>query len=182
MHENENSTFDEIYKQNKNRIHYQLYKLGIHDPHNEYYTEGIHAMWNAYKKYEPNKGPMGTYFNYTIRYGLIDMLRKKTTQLNQQDKATQIQEAEIDNGNHYGTYKFPVVDKTDISIHDHTFWKFIQSRLTTNQWKWVESYIIQGLSQKEIAAQEGVSTEAVKSWAKETRRKLQAEEQRLQRM
>ncbi|MCR1835650.1 hypothetical protein NSA56_14975 [Oceanobacillus caeni] len=35
-------------------------------------------MWTAYQKYEPNKGHLATYFNYTIRNRPIDLIRKKT--------------------------------------------------------------------------------------------------------
>lgn len=178
----ESPPFQTIYEQNKNRIHYQMYKLGIHDPHNEFYTEGIYAMWNAYKKYQPIKGPMGTYFNYQIRYRLIDMLRRKTTELNNADNVIEQQKADLDNGNHHSAYKYPVVDTTGISIHDKTFWTFIRSRLSENQWKWVNGYIINGLSQKEIAEAEGVSPDAVKSWSREARKKLHKEEVALKRL
>src|SRR5699024_9792430 len=133
--------FETIYNQNKNRIHYQMHKLGIHDPHNEYYTEGIYTMWNAYKKYQPNKGLMGTYFNYQIRYRLIDMLRKNTATLRQADKAAQHKKVEIDNGNNSSTKKQPLIEQTDIQLTNDTFWNYIRSRLTENQWKWVNGYI-----------------------------------------
>lgn len=179
MPENKQDTFDQIFKQNKNRIHYQMHKLGLQDPHNEFYTEGIYAMWNAYKKYQPNKGPMGTYFNYQIRYRLIYMLRKKTNELIKIDEATQKGQADIDDGNRYGTLRRPMVNNTGINTRDNTFWTYIRSRLTPNQWKWVRYYIIAGMSQHDIATQENVTTEAVKSWGKEARRKLRQEQTKL---
>lgn len=181
MHNNKD-TFEDIFNQNKNRIHYQMHKLGIHDPHNEFFTEGIYAIWKSYKRYQPNKGPMGTYFNYQIRYSLIDMLRKKTSELNNIDKATKTKETDLTNGNHYGTQKYPLPGKTDIDIHNDTFWKFIRSRLSANQWKWVQYYIIEGMSQAEIAVQENVSIDAVKSWAREARKKLREQEDILKNM
>lgn len=179
MTNNEKFTFEEIYNQNKNRIHYQLHKLGIQDPHNEFYTEGLYAMWMAHKKYEPNKGPMATYFNYQIRYRLIDKLRKQASDITNEEKATEEQKNTLDDGNRFGLMKFPVVDKEGITVDDHTFWKRVRACLSDNQWKWVSFYIIHGMSQKEIAEHENVSIEAVKSWAKEARRKLRAEEERL---
>ncbi|MGG4181292.1 sigma-70 family RNA polymerase sigma factor [Virgibacillus pantothenticus] len=74
---NSHITFEEIVKQNERRIYYQLHKLNIRDPHQEFYQEGLVAMWNAYETYQPDKGPMATYFNYTIRNRLIDLIRKK---------------------------------------------------------------------------------------------------------
>jgi len=179
MNNDKKFTFEEIYNQNKNRIYYQMHKLRIHDPHNEYYTEGLYAMWQAHKKYEPDKGPMATYFNYMIRYRLIDKIRSKSADSTRQEKITHEKMNTIDNGNRYGLMKFPVVDADGITVDDHTFWKRVKARLTENQWKWVCYYIIHGMSQKEIAEQEKVSVEAVKSWGKEARRKLRAIEDRL---
>lgn len=78
-----------------------------------------------------------------------------------------------------GTHKFPLIQHTDISPQDNTFWNYIRSRLTPNQWKWVNSYIINGLSQKEIAQREGVTPDAVKSWSREARKRLRQEEENL---
>ena len=182
MSKKENDLFEDIYEQNKKRIHYQIHKLGIQDTHHEFYTEGIYAMWNAHKKYEPTKGPMGTYFNYHIRYRLLDMLRRKTTELNKADRITQLKQSEIDHGHKHTTSKQPLVHKTEITPSDTTFWTFIRSRLTHNQWKWVDNYIIQGMSQKEIAEKECVTIEAVKSWAKGARNRLRLEESSLKDM
>lgn len=64
-------TFEEIYEQNKRRIHYQIHRLNIQSPYEEFFQEGLCAMWHAYEKYNPDKGPMSTYFNYTIRNRLV---------------------------------------------------------------------------------------------------------------
>jgi len=70
----ENDKFEEIFKQNEKRIYYHMHKLGIRDPLGDFYAEGLFAMWTAHQKYEPNKGPFATYFNYTIRNRLIDLI------------------------------------------------------------------------------------------------------------
>jgi len=79
--ENNDFTFDEILKQNERRIHYYIHKLNIRDPHQEFYQEGLVAMWNAYEKYEPDKGQLSTYFNYSIRNRLIDLIRKENNRI-----------------------------------------------------------------------------------------------------
>ncbi|WP_234402366.1 sigma factor [Oceanobacillus damuensis] len=54
-------------------------------------------MWAAYKKYQPDKGPLATYFNYTIRNRLIDLLRKKSRTLQEEDKSHEpIEEATVE--------------------------------------------------------------------------------------
>ncbi|MDY0395881.1 sigma-70 family RNA polymerase sigma factor [Virgibacillus halophilus] len=69
-------SFEEIYEQNKRRIYYQIHKMNISDPYHDFFQEGLCALWNAYETYNPDKGTMATYFNYTIRNRLIDKIRK----------------------------------------------------------------------------------------------------------
>ncbi|RDW21432.1 hypothetical protein CWR48_03250 [Oceanobacillus arenosus] len=70
-------TFEAFFKQNENRMHYHMQKLGIYDTDWKYYMEGLSAMWIAYKKYEPNRGLLATYFNYVIRERLIELRGEK---------------------------------------------------------------------------------------------------------
>src|SRR5699024_7833280 len=67
--------FRDLLMRNKQRIYYQLHRLNINDTHQEFYQEGLVAMWDAYRTYKADKGPFATYFNYTIRYRMIDLLR-----------------------------------------------------------------------------------------------------------
>ena len=66
--------FEEILKQNERRIYYHMHRLGIRD----FYAGGLFALWMAYKKYEPDKGPLATYFNFMIRNRLIDKIRQES--------------------------------------------------------------------------------------------------------
>ncbi|SEQ47260.1 RNA polymerase sigma factor, sigma-70 family [Virgibacillus subterraneus] len=182
MKKEEKLTFDEVFEQNERRIHYHMLKLGIKDPHREFYVEGIYAMWMAYKKYNPNKGPLGTYFNYIIRNRLIDMLRQKTREDHNQSKITHKEICEVDNGNSCGEAKTPVIDTSGVTLPDCEFWHSVKEMLTENQWKWVKFYIIEGIPLQEIAQQEGVSEDAVKSWGRQTRRKLKGEKEVLVRL
>src|SRR5699024_6603210 len=77
MEEKTKKTIEEIAKQQERRVHYHIHRLSLRDPHEEFLQEGLVAMWNAYEKHEPDKGPLATYFNYTIRNRLIDLIRKK---------------------------------------------------------------------------------------------------------
>ncbi|UJL45782.1 sigma-70 family RNA polymerase sigma factor [Virgibacillus sp. NKC19-16] len=172
----DNVTFEEIFKQNERRIHYQIHKLNIRDPHQEFYTEGLVAMWNAYEKYQPDKGPMATYFNYTIRNRMIDLMRKQNREQDNGASYKQEHKTQIDDGNYYrsGAFSYPMmkVAETGAALYDAEFWQDVRGQLTENQWKWVRYFVIEDMPVKEIAEQEGVSVEAVKSWGKEVRRKL----------
>ncbi|MFD1850948.1 sigma-70 family RNA polymerase sigma factor [Oceanobacillus bengalensis] len=168
-------TFEEIFQQNEARIHFHVRKLGIHDPYKDFYSEGLYAMWDAYKKYQPDKGPLATYFNYTIRNRLIDMIRKKTRDNEKDDISAQEQIKNQTNGNRYGDSKLPIPETDGFEMMDDAFWKQVKSELTEKQWKWVYYHVIHGMPLKEIAEQEKASLEAVKDWGKQARKKLRIE-------
>ncbi|WP_174614720.1 sigma-70 family RNA polymerase sigma factor [Virgibacillus ihumii] len=168
-------SFEEIFEQNKRRIHFQIHKLNINDPHEEFFQEGLIAMWNAYEKYQPDKGPMATYFNCIIRNRLIDHLRKETTHQNIQEKAIKEELTQITEGNHHslrGKVDLRLVSEQSLPLTDPALWKSLKSHLTERQWKWIYYHIIEDMSYTEIAVTENTTVEAVKSWGKQVRMKL----------
>ena len=172
----EKVTFEEVFRQNERRLHYHIHRLNINDPHQEFYQEGMVAMWNAYEKYDPDLGPMATYFNYMIKNRLIDSIRKERRQQERDQQYSSDLESRQSNGNYKrtGLVYSPIATPPAPSILDEEFWSEVKGILTENQWKWVKLYIIDNLTQREIADREGVSVEAVKSWAKEARKKLRS--------
>lgn len=172
MREKTKLQFEDIVKQNERRVHYHIHKLSLRDPHQEFFQEGLVAMWNAYEKHEPDKGPLATYFNYTIRNRLIDLIRKKAREQQGDEAFFQMEKQALDNGNRACKNNLPVPDFSEITVGDASIWKQVKDVLTGNQWKWVHCYIILDMPIKDIAAQEGVSVDAVKSWGRQTRKKL----------
>ncbi|MGM8365300.1 sigma-70 family RNA polymerase sigma factor [Virgibacillus sp. W0181] len=166
--------FEEIVKQNERRIYFYIHKLDVKDPHKEFYQEGLVAMWNAYETYRPDKGPLATYFNYTIRNRMIDLLRKKKREQDAKEAVVKEESQKIDLGNRTRKRETTALihDQTDIPVTDTHFWQQVKNRLTKNQWKWVYYFIVENIPIKDIAEQEGVSVEAVKSWGKQARKKL----------
>lgn len=69
-----------------------------------------------------------------------------------------------------------LIDSAGIQINDQDFWHRIKSLLSKRQWTCVYYYVINDYPLKEIAERENVSVEAVKSWAKEARKKLRNEQ------
>ncbi|WP_077328791.1 sigma-70 family RNA polymerase sigma factor [Virgibacillus siamensis] len=166
--------FEEIFEQNKRRIYHQIHNLNINDPQNEFFQEGLIAMWNAYEKYQPDKGPMTTYFNYSIRNRLIDRMRKDKAYYNLIKKVKEYQLIQHTDGNHHnggGVLKRLAANQVQPLI-DPEFWKALKANLTVKQWKWICFYIIEGMSYKEIAAMENTTEDAVKGWGREMRKKL----------
>ncbi|WP_164669387.1 sigma-70 family RNA polymerase sigma factor [Virgibacillus doumboii] len=167
-------SFEELVEQNKRRIHYQMHKMNIGDPHGYFFQEGLIALWKANESYHPDKGPLATYFNYTIRNRLIDSFRKEISYKNKQKKAFQEQLTDITDGNHrcqQEKTELPV-SETDLPLTDPILWKTLKSQLTENQWKWLYNYIILDMSYKEITLKEKTTVEAVKSWGRQVRKKL----------
>lgn len=178
----EKISFEEIYEQNKKRIHYQMNRLRIRSKLEDisliedFYQEGLFALWNAYEKYDPDRGTLSTYFNYAIRNRLIDMLRKKTRDHRNDGMYFQEERVKIDQGNRYVRNRQVIPDTSKIPIKDVSLWLQVKSLLTEKQWTWVECFIILDMSIKDIAGQEAVSTDAVKSWGREVRKKLKEDE------
>ncbi|WP_010531755.1 sigma-70 family RNA polymerase sigma factor [Lentibacillus jeotgali] len=167
-------SFEDIYEQNKRRIHYQIHKMNIHDPHQEFFQEGLIAMWRAYETYQPDKGPMATYFNYTIRNRLIDRINKENHQRDIQRKAIQEDRTQLTDGNHQrqNGMATPLPHEAHIPIDNPNLWNQIKSRLTDNQWKWLYHHVLEGMSYPEIAQAENTTVEAVKSRGKQVKKKL----------
>lgn len=174
-------SFNEIFTQNKRRIHYQIQKLNIHDPHQDFFQEGLVALWNAYETHQPDKGPMATYFNYTIRNRLIDKIRKEFRYTQNNDKLVQNHKIVSESGNSYSRRdtNYPLFDSDGINIEDDYIWKRLKENLTSNQWKWIEYFILKEMSIKEIAQQENKSEDAVKSWGQQVRKKLRDKDFRI---
>ncbi len=76
-----NFSFQDVYEQNRKRFHFNVHAFYFYDPNKKCFQEGLVTLWNPYLMHKPDTGPMATYFNYTIRYRLIDCIRKQQKQL-----------------------------------------------------------------------------------------------------
>jgi len=165
--------FNHFFQTHEMRIYYQIQRLNIpRSLYDEFYAEGILALWNAYKNYDPKKGKIGTFINYQIRFRLIDLIRKKARDQEVIDLAIREGIIQIDDGNRYSETGLPIVDTCGIMLENEAFWDEVRRNLTFKQWKWVQYFIIANLSVKEIMEIENVTADAVKSWAREVRKKL----------
>jgi len=151
--------------------------LNIRDPHSDFYQEGLYALWNAYNSYKPEKGPMGTYFNFIIRNRLIDLIRKEVRLQENDKEVVSATSALMTDGNQLRSNDTPAVlpQKIEFPIKDERLWQLLEEHLSANQWTWVRCFVIQEMRIKEIADQENTTADAVKGWAREVRRKLRCE-------
>ena len=169
--------FEEFFRGNEQRIHFQIRRLGIADDwYADFYSEGIVALWQAYRSYQSERGQLGTYLNYMIRFRLLDLLRKK---IRDQERMEQVILAEgifLNDGNRQRKSGVPLIDDKGIPLTcNEEFWQEVRKVLSEKQWKWVQYFIIADLTVKEIMEIEDVSASAVKSWGREVRKKLRDE-------
>lgn len=168
--------FDVFFQANERRVHYQIHRLGITSSwYGEFYAEGIYALWKAYQGYDEVKGNLGTYLNYRIRYHLIDTIRKKKREEDNEETRIQLSLPDINDGNRLSSPNIQLVNISDVALEDTEFWDHIRKHLSDNQWKWVQYFIIADLSIREIMEIENVSADAVKGWGQSVRKKLRNE-------
>jgi RNA polymerase sigma factor (sigma-70 family) len=129
MGKEEEFSFEEIVKQNERRVHYYIHQLGVRDPHREFYQEGLVAMWHAYGKHEPDKGPLATYFNFTIRNRLIDLIRKQTRKQKGDAQVLRQEKKTHGNGNKACRTNMPIPDCSGIPVRDPEIWQSIKELL-----------------------------------------------------
>lgn len=155
----EDQEFERIVKENENLIHYHIRSLHIRDGNEDFFSEGLFALWNAYLTYKPELGAFSTYISWKIRNALIDKIRKDARS---QEVESLYQTHLLHNEQHI----------VEDEITDQWLWKQVRERLSENQWKWVYYFIIHDLSVEQIAKVEGVTSNAVKNWGKNARKKL----------
>ena len=168
-------SFEDIFKENERRIHYHINRLRINDPHEEFFQEGLYALWSAYREYSPNKGPMSTYFNFIIRNRLIDLVRRDSRTIINEERAVRHSIVKLSAGNRQTRISnaTPLPCPANMDVQEDTkLWQTVRSKLTERQWKWVYYYIIKRWSLKEIADKEDTTVAAVKGWRREACKKL----------
>ena len=176
----QNWDLEDFLNQNKRRVHYQIHQMRIDDKDEEYFQEGLVAMWKAFENYQPDKGPLSTYMNYTIRNRLIDTIRKGGKEKEALEKYKKQYQVDTTTGNYRNpTGVSHILIDRDTEVEnamdiDRALWEGIRKLLTEKEWKWVRYYVIERMSIQEIADQEQVTIVAVKGWAREVRKKLRS--------
>src|SRR5699024_2989549 len=139
--------FEQFFKANERRIHCHIHTLGLPAHlHVLRHTEGIVVLCKAYEQMDPSKGHPGPCWNRRIRFRLIDLIRKKKREEENEEAFMQHSNTEMTNGARHRHSNTPLVEIPDIPVSDAALWHNIRQQLTTNQWKWVYYFIIADLS------------------------------------
>ena len=155
------------------RIYYHIHRLRIpYAFHESFYAEGMIALWQAFESYNPERGQLNAHLNATINFHFIDLIRKNKRESDARISVKEQLITEQTTGNRITQTNQLLLNQAGIDVADYSIWQNIKLLLSPKQWTWVYYYVIRNYKLKEIAEIEGVSVEAVKSWAKEARRKL----------
>ncbi|WP_456274792.1 sigma-70 family RNA polymerase sigma factor [Bacillus sp. AK031] len=151
--------FNEVHVQYEPMIHKIINTLHIYKEKDEFYQIGMTALWEAWQKYEDEKGSFTGYAYSMIRGRLLDELKR---------------EAKRTESFTYPDEEFweKVRDESKAGcLETETLLTYFQP-LTENQTKWVLYTFIGMMKICEIAEQEQVSPSAVKKWRNGARAKL----------
>ncbi|WP_044022239.1 sigma-70 family RNA polymerase sigma factor [Bacillus sp. SG-1] len=151
--------FNEVLAQYEPMIHKIINTLQIYKEKDEYYHIGMTALWEAWEKYDEEKGNFTGYAYSTIRGRLLDELKLKV----------KWQESFI-----YPEENFWEVvsdDSRESYLEGETLLTYFEP-LTETQKKWVMYTFIGMMKISEIAEREQVSVSAVKKWRNGAKSKL----------
>lgn len=152
--------FEETVEKFEPMIYQIMHSLRIYKNQDEFYQIGLIALWEASKRFVKGKGAFSSYAYAMIKGRMLTELAKarKRDERNAYPK-DEFWEIQIDQT------REPMELATLLSYCD---------RLTLKQKKWVIMTFYFGMNTSEIAAEEKVSTSAVKKWRNGAMEKLRA--------
>lgn len=162
MQEIKHHHFNEVLNKYENMIHYLIHKLRIRDPEKEFYQEGTIALWKAVESYDAKRGKFSNHAYFRIEKVLLDLIRKRNRQTEKEQAYINMVTPEI----------HPLTTTQEESIDSYLLNQISQT-LTANQMKWFTLFVLQDLSLKAIAEREQVTVDAVKSWSRQAKPKIQ---------
>lgn len=74
------------------------------------YSEGILALWHGYKTYNHKQDELGTFLNYQIRYRLIDLIHKKSREMEIDKRGSSEEQLKTNLGNRHRTTNNSIPD------------------------------------------------------------------------
>lgn len=132
--------------------------LRIYKNDDDMYQIGLIALWEAWQKYQPDKGSFAALAKQTVRGRLLHELRRQRTYDDRH-----IFERQTDTEASIFTRQADPF--ADIPLEADIIHTYIAS-LSERQQLWVREAIITGKTSKDIASEQHVSTHTVRSWKK----------------
>ncbi|MGJ7034171.1 sigma-70 family RNA polymerase sigma factor [Anoxybacillus eryuanensis] len=145
--------FETVVEQYRPLISYIIRQLHIHRHVDEYVQIGLIALWEAYERYDETKGSFCTFAFKMIRWRIVSQLRKETK-------------------NVYVPLPDEYVLKEDVDFFANIVWEDAMRHLSPREQIWLVRHVMEGKTLKQIAAEEGVTVNAVKQWRMSAVKKL----------
>ncbi|MCQ6264824.1 sigma-70 family RNA polymerase sigma factor [Fictibacillus sp. WQ 8-8] len=159
------TSFENLSLQFDPLIKSQIQSLGVTGRYDEYYQVGLIGLWEAFKRFDQNKGDFGPFAYRTVRGKMLEQLKKEAKY-----KAVHV-------GFSLELTETIPFEGGVLPLENEVLEMYL-SDLTLNQRKWVVKKIFLQMKEAEIAEEEGVSIHAVKSWRKQALLKLRSRAER----
>ncbi|MFZ3590454.1 sigma-70 family RNA polymerase sigma factor [Bacillus sp. DJP31] len=155
-----NQSFQEVFEKEEWLIKSAIKDLHIYKNMDEYYQEGLIGFWEAYERFDPTKGAAFRTFAYkTIRGKLLTYLKKARRN---EDREATLSDAVIE---------VMVDEQVEVPFQGDLISTYCMG-LTEQQKIWVHKAFVEGKGPMQIAAEEGVSLDTVKSWRRYALQKM----------
>lgn len=155
----QNKSIEEVLMQFEPMVKKQMLSLQIYKSQEEFFQIGLIGLWEAYRRFDPEKGAFPAFAQSTVRGKMLVHLREENNF--DQQHATFTEEM-LESIPDYGVSD-PLERELILSYCDG---------LTDKQLNWVIQGIIENKKPGEIAEKEGVPVDRVKSWRKEALKKI----------
>lgn len=147
----ERERFEEIIKNYERMIFHVMKSLGIYKNREEFYQTGLIALWDAYQRFDGEKGKFSTYAYSYIK----GRMQTEMTIMNRFSERNVFPDDDF--------WEIPVDENNKLPLELEQLHSYCKG-LTEKQKKWVVDTFYYGLRVQEIAEKEGVSISAVKKW------------------
>lgn len=154
-----NVPFEQVAKQYEPLLKGQIKKLRIYKEYEHYYQVGLEGLWHAYQNFDETKGTFSNFAYVTVRGYLLTELQRQHTY---ESRFVPANDFVLLSG--FGGYVDKALEKEIIAAY--------LSGLSKRERLWAEEAILYQKKLSEIAAEQNVSVETVKTWRKHALRKL----------
>jgi RNA polymerase sigma factor (sigma-70 family) len=167
----QNQSFEDIARQFEPMIKSTIKKLHVYKNFEEMYQIGFIALWEAYWKYDPQKGYFAGYAQTTVRGRML-------TALTESKKYDERHTFPDPGSEQYDYFSFIIDESCILPFEDEGLTDYFKG-LSRREMTWVNKGLWQGMKTKEIAADEHVSPHTVRSWKKQAIKKMRNNAERL---
>jgi RNA polymerase sigma factor (sigma-70 family) len=159
MSQTKPSTFEEAIVQYTPMIHHLIKKLRIYKDFDDYIQLGFIALWEAYEKFDAEKGAFSAYAYSTMKGHLLMALKK---QMKHAEHHTSLNEESLE----------VLETKQHNTLLEKEILYLYYKGLNKNEKIYIHEHIINDRPLKEIADKYNVKLDAVKWWGRSAKKKL----------